>query len=66
MAALNLFLFLLLTYLRFFTFEWALIEVIFAHTLLTVSLKGVFVGAVLWVNFLGALFLKGGIVPFFF
>lgn len=66
MAALNLFLFLLLTYLRFFSFEWSLLEAFFTHILLNASLKSLFVGGVLWVNFLGALFLKAGIVPFFF
>ena len=64
-AALNLFLFLLLAYLRWFSFEWSLLEVVFQYNLFQTSLKSLTVGAVIWANFVAAFFLKGGIVPFF-
>jgi len=65
-SALNLFLFLIFLYLRFLTFDWFLLEAIFAFHLTLFQLKNLFFTAVIWFNFIFCLFLKCGLVPFFF
>ena len=53
-------------YLKFLTFDWFLIETIFFYSLTLSNLKGVFYIFLVWLNFLFCVFLKCGLVPFFF
>jgi hypothetical protein len=66
LSALNLFVVLIFMYLKFLTFDWFLIETIFFYSLTLSNLKGVFYIFLVWLNFLFCVFLKCGLVPFFF
>jgi len=65
-SSLNLFLFLILFYLKFLTYDWFLIEFIFFFYITTNSFKDLFVLIFVWLNFLFCIFLKCGLVPFYF
>ena len=65
-ASLNLFLFLTFLYLKFLTFDWFLIESLFSYIISLSNLKSVFYIALGWFNFLFCIFLKCGVVPFYF
>jgi len=65
-ASLNLFVFLILLYLKFLTFDWFLIEAIFSYIISLSNLKSIFYIALGWFNFLFCIFLKCGVVPFYF
>ncbi len=66
LSALNLFIVLIFMYLKFLTFDWFLLETIFFYSLTLANLKGVFYVLLIWLNFLFCVFLKCGLVPFFF
>jgi hypothetical protein len=65
-ASLNLFVFLILLYLKFLTFDWFLLESIFSYVIASGNIKGIFYIALGWTNFLFCIFLKCGVVPFYF
>ena len=65
-ASLNLFLFVTFLYLKFLTFDWFLIEALFSYIISLSNLKSVFYIALGWFNFLFCIFLKCGVVPFYF
>ena len=65
-ASLNLFIFLILLFLKILTFDWFLIESIFGFLLSISPIKTTFFLALIWLNFLSCLFIKCGIAPFFF
>lgn len=65
-SSLNLFLFLTLFYLKFLTFDWFTLESIFFYVISTSDLKSLFFVALVWFNFLFCIFLKCGLVPFYF
>ena len=65
-SSLNLFLFLIIFYLKFLTFDWFTIEAIFYFIISVSDLKSLFFISLTWFNFLFCIFLKCGLVPFFF
>ena len=65
-GSLTLFVFLLLFYLKFVTFEWFLVEVIFYYLTSASSLKDLYSIALIWFLFLVSIFLKCGLAPFYF
>jgi len=65
-SSLNLFLFLILFYLKFLTYDWFFLEFIFFYYVSTSSFKSLFVLVFIWLNFLFCIFLKCGLVPFYF
>jgi hypothetical protein len=65
-GSLNLFLFLILFYVKLVTFDWALVEVLFQYTVNVGSLKDLFYISLAWFNFLVCIFLKCGLAPFYF
>jgi hypothetical protein len=65
-TSLNLFFFLILLFLKFSTFDWYLIEFIFFYITLTNEIKDLFFIFFIWFNFLFSIFLKCGLVPFYF
>jgi len=65
-ASLNLFFFLILFYIKFLTFDWFIFEFIFFYIINYSTLKEFFFIALIWFNLLFCVFLKCGLVPFFF
>lgn len=65
-SSLNLFVFLSLFYLKFLTFDWYILESIFFYVISLSDLKSLFFSSLVWFNFLFCIFLKCGLVPFFF
>lgn len=65
-ASLNLFFFLILFYLKFLTFDWFIFEFIFFFLTTTFTLKDIFFSLFIWFNLLFSIFLKCGLVPFYF
>lgn len=65
-SSLNLFLFLILFYLKFLTYDWFFLEFIFFYYVSTSSLKALFTLVFIWLTFLFCIFLKCGLVPFYF
>jgi hypothetical protein len=65
-SSLNLFLFLLLFYVKIVTFDWFSIEFIFQYVVGIGTLKDFFYIALAWFNFLVCIFLKCGMAPFYF
>jgi len=65
-SSLNLFFFLILFYLQFLTFDWFLFEFVFNYVANSLDLKGLFSILVIWLNLLFCIFLKCGLVPFYF
>lgn len=65
-SSLNLFLSLIFFYLKFLTFDWYLLENIFFYIVSSSSLKETTFISFAWFNFLFCIFLKCGLVPFYF
>jgi hypothetical protein len=65
-SSLNLFVFLILLYIKFLTFNWFLLEAIFSYVILNQSFKSIFYISLTWFNFMFCIFLKCGVVPFYF
>lgn len=65
-SSLNLFLFLTLFYLKFLTFDWYTLESIFFYVVSVSDIKSLFYISLAWFNFLFCIFLKCGLVPFYF
>ena len=65
-SSLNLFLFLSIFYLKFLTFDWFIMEAVFYFIVSVSDLKSLFTTSLTWFNFLFCIFLKCGLVPFFF
>ena len=65
-SSLNLFVFLILFYLKFFTFDWFVFEFIFLYLISINNIKDILFLFFVWFNFLFCFFLKCGLVPFYF
>lgn len=65
-ASLMLFLFVIFFYLKFFTFDWGLVDSIFLFLVAVSSLKSIITLSFTWTLVLICLFIKCGIVPFYF
>lgn len=65
-TSLNLFFAVILFYLKFSTFDWFIFEFVFFYIINLNNAKDVFFLFFLWFNFLFCIFLKCGLVPFFF
>lgn len=65
-SSLNLFVFLVLFYLHFLTFDWFLLEAVFAYLLAVSDLQMLASASLTWFTFLFCIFLKCGLVPFYF
>ena len=65
LSSLTLFVFLIMFYLQFLTFDWNLIDSIFTFLVSTSSLKSIFTVSFSWLLILVCIFIKCGIVPFF-
>jgi len=65
-ASLNLFLFIILFFLKVFTFDWFLIEHVFNYLVISNSFWDIVSIAIPWFIFIFSIFLKCGLVPFFF
>ncbi len=64
-SSLSLFLFIVLFYTKFLTFDWSLIDAIFDYLVTTGSLRALYSSSVSWFFLLLCIFLKCGIVPFY-
>ncbi len=65
-SSLNLFVFVSLFYLKFLSFDWFILDVIFFYVVSMSDLKSLIFSSLVWFNFLFCIFLKCGLVPFFF
>lgn len=65
-GSLNLFIFLILFYAKFLTFDWYLLENVFNYLVAVSSLKDLYYISLTWFIFLTCLFLKCGLAPFYF
>ena len=65
-ASLSLFFFLTLYYMKILTFEWYLTESIFLFFTATSSPKSIYTLLLIWALIVFCIFLKCGVVPFFF
>ena len=65
-SSLNLFLFLTLFYLKFFSFDWYTVEFVFFYVVSVCDLKAIFTISLTWLVFIFCIFLKCGLVPFYF
>ena len=65
-SSLNLFLFLILFYLKFLTFDWFTIDSVFYYIVSVSDLKSLFFISLSWFTFMFCIFLKCGLVPFYF
>lgn len=65
-TSLNLFFSIILFYLKFLTFDWFIMEFVLFYLINLCSYKDLFFIFFLWFNFLFSIFLKCGLVPFFF
>lgn len=65
-TSLNLFLFLILFYLKFLSFDWFIFEFIFFYVTFMSETKDLFFVLFVWLNLLFCIFLKCGLVPFYF
>lgn len=65
-TSLNLFLFLILFYIKFTTFDFYFFEFIFFYIVNMDDVKDVFFIVLIWFNLLFCVFLKCGLVPFYF
>lgn len=65
-ASLNLFLFFILFYLKFATTEWYTLEILTFFIFSISNLHEMFSIALIWLNFMFCIFLKCGLVPFYF
>lgn len=65
-SSLNLFFFLILFYTKFLTFDWFFFEFIFFYIINMSCLRDIFFFMFVWFNLLFCVFLKCGLVPFYF
>ena len=65
-ASLNLFLFIIIFFLKMFTFDWFLIEYVFNYFVLSTTFWDLISISIPWFIFILSIFLKCGIVPVFF
>ena len=65
-SSLNLFLFLILFYLKFLTFDWFTVDSVFYYIVSISDLKSLFFISLSWFTFMFCIFLKCGLVPFYF
>jgi hypothetical protein len=65
-SSLALFVFLLLFYLRFLTLDWGLVDSIFLFVVETGNTRSLFAASFVWLLLLVCVFVKCGIVPFYF
>jgi len=65
-ASLNLFLFIILFFLKIYTFDWFLIEYVFNYFIISSGFWDIFSVSIAWFFFIFSIFLKCGLVPFFF
>ncbi len=65
-SSLNLFFFLILFYLKFLTLDWFFFEFIFFYIINLSNLKDIFFIVIIWFNLMFSIFLKCGLVPFYF
>lgn len=65
-SSLNLFFFLILFYIKFLTFDWFVFEFIFFYVINLSQFKDIFFIIFIWFNLLFCIFLKCGLVPFYF
>ena len=65
-SSLNLFFFLILFYIKFLTFDWFFFEFIFFYIINLNQTKDFFFVFFIWFNLLFSIFLKCGLVPFYF
>jgi len=65
-SSLNLFIFLTLFYIKFLTFDWFLVESVFYYIITISNVKSTFFVVLAWFNFMFCIFLKCGLVPFYF
>jgi hypothetical protein len=65
-ASLTLFFFLTLYYMKLLTFEWYLTESLFLFFTATTSFKSLYTLLLVWALIVFCIFLKCGLVPFFF
>jgi len=65
-TSLNLFFFLVLFYIKFLTFDMNLFEFVFYNLTVLHDFKDLFSILIIWFNFLFCVFLKCGLVPFYF
>ena len=65
-SSLMLFVFLILFYLKFFSFDWNLTDAVLVYLTSVSSVKQLFSISFVWLLFLVCIFLKCGTVPFYF
>ena len=65
-GSLNLFVFLTLFYLKVLTFDWFLMESLVFYILTVGNLKSLFTLLIVWLVLMFCIFLKCGLVPFYF
>lgn len=65
-SSLNLFFFLILFYIKFLTFDWFFFEFIFFYLINLSNTKDLFFIIFIWFNLIFSIFLKCGLVPFYF
>lgn len=65
-SSLNLFFFLILFYIKFLTMDWFIFEFIFFYVSNLSTNKDIVFLSLVWFNFLFCVFLKCGLVPFYF
>jgi hypothetical protein len=66
LASLNLFIFLILFYLKFATLDWYTLEVLAFYIFATGDLRDFFSMSLIWLTLMFCIFLKCGLVPFYF
>lgn len=65
-SSLNLFFFLILFYIKFLTFDWFIFEFVFFYLTTISNFKDIFFILFIWFNLIFSIFLKCGLVPFYF
>jgi len=65
-GSLNLFIFLIIFYLKFLTFDWYILESVFYYVISVSDFKSIFFISLVWFNLMFCIFLKCGLVPFYF
>lgn len=65
-SSLTLFVFLTLFYLYFYTFDWFSLEIVFFYVISVSNIKTTFSILLVWSTFIFCIFLKCGLVPFYF
>ena len=65
-SSLNLFIFLILFYIKFASFDWFILEFVLFYIVQFAQIKDLVFLALIWLNLLFCIFLKCGLVPFYF